>query len=58
MPTMIEVKCPACGQMTSIHAESVSIGVELLCRECGSILAVERINPLVLTEIVLDDDEY
>jgi ribosomal protein S27E len=55
---MIEVKCPACGQMTSIHAESVSIGVELLCRECGSILAVERVNPLVLAEIVLDDDEY
>lgn len=53
---MIETKCPACGQMTTLHTESVSVGVEILCRECGAILSVEKINPLVLTEIELDDD--
>lgn len=54
---MIEVKCPACGQQTSIHAESMSVGMEVLCRECGSILCVEKVNPLVLAEIVLSDEE-
>jgi ribosomal protein S27E len=54
---MIDVKCPACGQVTSIHSESVSVGVEVVCRECGSILAVEKVHPLVLKEIVLDDED-
>jgi DNA-directed RNA polymerase subunit RPC12/RpoP len=52
---MIEAKCPACGQTMMIHIESVSVGMEILCRECGSILAVDKVEPLVLTEIDLDD---
>lgn len=51
---MIEFRCPACGQMTTIRAESVSVGMEILCRECGSILAVDKVDPLVLTELNLD----
>ena len=52
---MVEAKCPACGQMLMIHVESVSVGMEILCRECDSILAVDKVDPLVLTEIDLDD---
>jgi len=54
---MIDVRCPACGQMTSIHSESVSMGVEVICRECGAILAVAKVRPLVLTETDPEDDE-
>lgn len=53
---MIEVKCPACRQTTTLHTESVAVGVEIMCRECGAILAVEKVNPVVLAEIELEDD--
>jgi lysine biosynthesis protein LysW len=53
---MIEFKCPVCGQMTSIHEESVSLGAEVLCRECGAILLIDKVEPLVLTELDLTDD--
>ncbi len=53
---MIDARCPVCGQMTSIHPESVSIGVEVICRECEAILVVEKVRPLVLTEIDPEDD--
>jgi ribosomal protein S27E len=53
---MVEVKCPACGHMMGIHAESIFVGMEILCRECEAILAVKKTDPLVLTEIDLDDD--
>ena len=52
---MIEAKCPACGQMLLLHIESASVGMEILCRECGSILAVDNVEPLILSEIDLDD---
>jgi hypothetical protein len=42
--------------MTAIHEESLSVGAEVLCRECGSILIIEKVEPLVLTELDLADD--
>jgi hypothetical protein len=42
--------------MTTIHSESLSLGMEILCQECGSILAVDKVDPLVLTELDLCDD--
>jgi DNA-directed RNA polymerase subunit RPC12/RpoP len=54
---MIEFRCPACGQKTTIQPESLSVGMEIVCRECDSILAVEKVEPLVLAEIDLDDSD-
>lgn len=48
-------RCPCCRQMTSLREESIVIGTEILCRECGAILAVERTAPLTLLEIELED---
>jgi hypothetical protein len=42
--------------MTTIHSERLTVGMEILCKECGSILAVDRIEPLLLTELDLDDE--
>lgn len=52
---MIESKCPACSQVTTIHGESIAIGAEILCRECCAILVIDKVEPLVLTELELDD---
>ena len=48
-------QCPACLQMTALREESVVVGTEILCRECGAILAVERTRPLTLLEIEPDE---
>ena len=53
---MIDFKCPACGQATAIHEESVGVGAEILCRECGAILTIDTVEPLVVTELDLDDE--
>lgn len=48
---VISVRCPACSQMTSLHEESVAIGVEVLCVECAAILRVDSVNPLILRKM-------
>lgn len=44
-------QCPACGQTTSLHEESVAIGIEVLCVECAALLRVDSVNPLILKEM-------
>lgn len=53
--TLVEAVCPSCLQEITIHRESVAIGAEVLCPECGALLGVERRNPVSLVEI--DPDE-
>jgi len=48
-------RCPACGQKTQLHTESVRRGAEILCSECSAILRVEATDPLSLSEI--DEEE-
>jgi len=52
---MIDAVCPSCGQAIRIHHESIAIGAEILCPECGALLGVERRDPLSLIEIDPDD---
>jgi len=47
--------CPACGQQTRLHAESVHRGAEILCSECSAILRVEDTDPLLLSEVDEED---
>ncbi len=47
----VDAVCPSCRQAFTIHRESIAIGAEVLCRECGALLAVERREPLSLVEI-------
>jgi len=47
--------CPACGQMTRLHVESVRRGTEILCSECSAILRVEAADPLTLCEVDEED---
>lgn len=47
----VEAACPCCRQSFAIHRESIAIGAEVLCRECGALLAVERREPLSLVEV-------
>lgn len=47
----VEAVCPFCRQSFTIHRESIAIGVEILCRECGALLSVERREPLSLVEV-------
>jgi len=47
--------CPACGQKTRLHTESVRRGAEILCSECSAILRVESTNPLSLSEVDEED---
>jgi len=51
----VEAVCPSCRQSFTIHRESIAIGAEILCRECGALLAVERREPLTLIEIDPED---
>jgi len=51
----VETICPSCRQQIMIHRESVAIGAEVLCPECGALLGVERRDPLTLVEIDPDD---
>lgn len=53
----MNIQCPSCGQMTSIHSESAARGMEIVCHRCGAILAVEQTHPLILIEAGLKDDE-
>jgi hypothetical protein len=55
LDTMIDAICPSCHQGIRIHRESVAIGAEVLCSECGALLGVERRDPLSLVEIDPDD---
>lgn len=48
-------QCPACLRTTELHAESVRLGAEVLCRECSAILRIESTNPLILVEIEEED---
>ena len=48
-------RCPACGQKTRLHTESVRHGAEIVCSECSAILRVESANPLTLSEV--DEEE-
>jgi len=48
---MVDAVCPSCRQQIRIHRESVAIGAEILCPECGALLGVERKTPLSLLEI-------
>ncbi len=52
---MVDAVCPSCRQDIRIHRESVAIGAEVLCPECGALLGVERRDPLSLIEIDPDD---
>lgn len=45
------ILCPACKLTTKLHAESCTIGAEILCRECSSILRIHSTSPLAATEI-------
>jgi len=47
----VETVCPSCRQPLTIHQESIAIGAEILCRECGTLLAVERREPISLVEV-------
>ena len=47
----VEAVCPSCLQSFTIHRESIAIGAEVLCRECGALLAVARREPLSLVEV-------
>ncbi len=47
----VDAVCPSCRQSFTIHRESIAIGAEVLCRECGALLAVERREPLSLVEV-------
>jgi len=49
------VRCPACLQNTTLHAESIRIGTEVLCRECSAILRIDGTNPLTLSEVEEED---
>jgi len=51
IPETVEAVCPSCLQSFAIHRESIAIGAEVLCRECGALLAVERREPLSLVEV-------
>lgn len=51
----VDAVCPSCRQSFAIHRESVAIGAEVLCRECGALLAVERREPLRLVEVEPED---
>jgi len=53
--TMVSAVCPSCRQEISIHCESVAMGAEVLCPECGALLGVERKEPLSLIEIDPED---
>lgn len=44
-------QCLACSQRTSLHEESVAIGIEALCVECAAILRLDSVNPLILKEM-------
>jgi len=47
--------CPVCRSKTRLHAESLGIGVDVLCSECSAILRVVGAHPLTLTEVEEDD---
>jgi len=51
----LTAQCPACLQMTIVQEESAVIGTEILCRECGAILAVQQTSPLTLVEVEPDE---
>jgi predicted Zn finger-like uncharacterized protein len=51
----VDAVCPSCRQQIRIHRESVAIGAEVLCPECGALLGVDRRDPLSLIEIDPDD---
>ena len=48
---VLTAECPACGQQTRVHKESVRLGAEVLCNECSSILRIESVNPLTFSEV-------
>jgi len=52
---LVASRCPACGQKTRLHTESVRHGAEIVCSECSAILRVESANPLTLSEV--DEEE-
>jgi ribosomal protein S27E len=48
-------RCPVCLQNTTLHAESIRVGTEVLCRECSAVLRVEATSPLTLSEVEEED---
>ena len=52
---VVASRCPACGQETRLHTESVRRGAEVLCTECSAILRVESADPLALSEVDEED---
>lgn len=48
---VLTAECPACGQRTRVHKESVRPGAEVLCNECSAILRIENVNPLTFSEV-------
>jgi hypothetical protein len=52
---IVSAKCPACGLTTTLHAESIAIGAEILCCECYAVLRIDRSNPLTLAEVEDED---
>jgi hypothetical protein len=52
---IVSARCPACGLATTLHAESVAIGAEILCSECHAVLRIDRSNPLTLVEVEDED---
>ena len=52
---VVASRCPACGQKTRLHTESVRRGAEILCSECSAILRVESADPLTLSKVDEED---
>lgn len=54
---MISVQCPVCRQMTRLQAESLTVGMEVSCRECLAILVVRQVSPPILAEFAWEDED-
>jgi len=52
---VVSAQCPACGLATTLHAESIAIGAEVLCSECYAVLRIDRSKPLTLIEVEEED---
>jgi ribosomal protein S27E len=52
---VLTAKCPACGQRTRVHKESVRVGAEVLCIECSAILRIDAVKPLTFSEVEESD---
>jgi len=49
-------ECPECQRAVIVESTNLSIGDEAACEECGVMLEVLEIDPLILVEIENEDD--